>query len=144
MTTHTPPRSTGLKSDSETPEEQLAAFVDGLSDTREPGVYVLRLSKPDADLSVLWSMEYDVMHPDIESMQSAERLFYVGAAKDVLGRIHEHLDAPNRSGALMSICPIHSVADVHWYDDVGRAFEKESKHAIDLRNERPDAYVSQH
>ena len=143
MPTHTPPLATGLQSIDTTPEGHLAEFVTDLSDAHRPGVYCLRLSKPDADLRELWAEAFDAIHPEIDAMQDADRLFYVGAAKDVLARVHTHLDSPNQSGALMQVAPVHSVAKVWWYDDVEQAFNQEYNHAVEWGNRHADAYVSQ-
>jgi len=142
MTNYVPPRDTALGVDPDaTPAEQLAQFVD---DVTQPGCYALRLSKPQHErLEVLWSQEYDVLHPDIDAMQDSDRLYYVSGAKNLLARINDHLDNPNRSGAVMSVAPIHSIAHVWPYDSAEKAFEKESHHAIEM-NQHPRAYVSQH
>lgn len=131
MTDYIPPLDTGLRGDAYV-EVQLRQFVNDLSDAHTPGVYCLRLSKPP-DLRAAWDDAYDAMHPEIDAMQSADRLYYVGAAKNVFERIEAHRDG-EQSAAVMEAAPPHSVAQVWFYDDVDRAFERESMHAITVGN----------
>ncbi len=139
MTNHTPPLDTGLRGDAYV-EVQLRQYVDDLADAHAPAVYALRLSKPE-DMEERWAEEYDAMHPEIESMQDADRLYYVGGAKNVFERIEAHRDG-KQSAAVMALAPPHSVAYLWPYDDVERAFERESMHAIALGN-NPGNYVVQ-
>jgi len=136
---YTPPLDTGLRGDAYV-EVQLRQYVDDLADAHAPAVYALRLSKPE-DMEERWAEEYDAMHPEIEAMQAADRLYYCGAAKNVVERIEAHRDG-KQSAAVMAVAPPHSVAQVWFYDDADEAFTRESMHAIALGN-KPGNYVVQ-
>lgn len=113
-----------------------------LSDLRGPGVYALRLSRPD-DLAAAWDATFDTRPDYWESLTSAERVVYVGAAKDVLGRLEDHRDGEVRKAALLRVCEIDALRNVWWFDSADAAFERESKLAIMLQNDRPAWYVHQ-
>ena len=141
MSSYSPPLSTGLTAPDIYPEEQLSPFVDDLGETHSPGVYAIRLSRSDDSLEVAWSEEFDAMHPEIDAMERADRLYYIGAAKDVLERVSEHA-AGHKTASVMQVCPPHSVAEVWWYDSADAAFLAESRHAIEWGN-RDGVYVVQ-
>ncbi len=119
---------------------RLLRRVDDLADAHAPGVYCLRLSKP-SDIEAAWDEAFDAMHPEIEAMQAADRLYYCGAAKNVFERIEAHRDG-KQSAAVMAVAPPHSVAYLWPYDDADEAFTRESMHAIALGN-KPGNYVVQ-
>lgn len=123
-----PPLETGL-SENPYPNVEMNEYIDTIEEAHQPGVYVLELSTPDTTdhelYHRLWLETHSGLHPELESIIETDRLVYVGAAEDVLSRIEEHLDAPNRSTTLGSTFPIHSILDVDFYDTRTKAFEHE-------------------
>jgi predicted GIY-YIG superfamily endonuclease len=110
----------------------------------EPAVYALRLCQPQSQdrFHQDWFETYDTEPPDeLYNALQARSVYYVGAAKDLLDRLHEHLDNPNRSGAIMAAFPIHSVAQVWPQDSAELAFERESAKALAFKG--PDRFVWQ-
>lgn len=140
-----PPRETGLIGGLYL-EEDLLNHVDDLADVHGPGVYALKLSVPDSRdvVEARWATHYDVDVPEwVWAAYRHEGVLYVGAAKNVFERLTEHLGSPNRTASLCRVFPPHSVWDVWLFDDVTRAFDRESGIAIQLRNELPSIYVHQ-
>lgn len=145
MTEWSPPIETGLTGGLYV-EEDLAQHVDDLSDAHQPGVYALKLSTPDSRdvVEERWARQYEVGVPEwVWHAVDHPTVLYVGAAKNVLERIHEHLDSPNRSASLCHVCPIHSVWDVWWFADADRAFERESGIAMEISNRYDGVFVRQ-
>lgn len=145
MAEWTPPRSEGLSGERYV-ETDLEQFVDDLSDAHAPGVYALRLSTPSDRETVRerWSAAYDVDVPEwVWIAFESPAVLYIGAAKNVHARLHEHLDSPNRSASICHAFPIHSVWDVWWFDSLERAFERESGIAMDITNQHPGVFVRQ-
>jgi len=131
--------------------EQIEAFAKGPSDARRPAVYALKVSVPNDWRTVeeRWGAAYDVDVPAwVEHAFHSKAVLYVGAAKDVYGRIVDHLesanpDKPSKSSALMAVYPIHSVWDVWFFEDVERAFERESGIALGIQASLSNVYVHQ-
>jgi len=148
MTKWTPPRSDGLRHNA-LPHEQLAALADPDADVNGPGIYGLLLSTPDTDSvethARLWREHHDAMPTEqndgygIETLASADRVVYVGAAKNVRSRVADHV-AGKQTSAVMEVYPPHSVWDVWFCDSVGEAFERESGKAIALNNRYGDVH----
>jgi len=148
MTKWTPPRSEGLRYDA-LPHEQLAALADPDDDVNGPGIYALLLSAPDTTSveahARLWREHHDTMPTvandgyGVETLASARRIVYVGAAKNVRSRVANHV-AGKQPSAVMEVYPPHSVWDVWYCDSVDEAFERESGKAIELNNRFPSAY----
>ena len=140
-----PPVESGLNGD-RSPEEDIEPWVDDLSDAREPGVYVVKCSTPSEWDTVerLWSKHYEVDPPDwVREAFESHVVLYVGGAKDVLGRLHQHLENANQSSALTRVFPLHSLWDVRWMDSAEQAFERESGVAIEIDERYPAIYVHQ-
>lgn len=141
-----PPLDTGLSDDSVYLSEQIEYHADGgPSSARQPGVYVLELSLPSGQSTEtyhrLFLQHRDTVPDWIESIINANRLLYVGFAKDVYDRLHTHLNAPNQSSTVANVFPIHSIQDIHWFDTPGEASDHEYDIGYRLRDENPDAYV---
>jgi len=150
MTEWTPPRSEGLRYDA-LPHEELAALADDGS-VNGPGIYALLLSTPDTDSvethARLWREHHDAMPTvandgfDTETLASARRIVYVGAAKNVRSRLADHA-AGKQTSAVLEVYPPHSVWDVWYCDSVEEAFERESGKAIALNNQYPNIHIHQ-
>lgn len=144
MTAYDPPLSDGLARGNRYPEDDFEEL--GIDAWRQPAIYALRLSRPLSQGTMLddWFEHYEVSPPpELYEARQASEAYYVGASNDVLGRVHEHLDSPNRSGAIMKVMPIHSVAEVWPQDDAALAFERESGKALEFQREEPDRFVWQ-
>lgn len=139
-----PPRETGL-TETKYLIEEIAQHVDDISDSRAPGVYVLELSTLDTNSieehSRAWLEHFETIPEYLNTIAGSDRLLYVGASPDVQSRIETHLHSPNRSTTIAKVYPIHSIESIYWMNSAEEAFTKESKIAIDLANEYPDAYV---
>jgi len=113
-----------------------------IEDYHSPAVYALDLSRPN-DLASAWDREFDVRPPFFGELRDADGVVYVGATNDALGRLEDHRDGDVRQAALLQVCDIKGLRDVWLFDEVGRAFERESGIAIELANEHPDWFVKQ-
>ena len=144
----TPPRDEGLRHD-RVVDESLLTLAGPDDEVSGPGVYALLLSTPDTDSAEtyarLWRDEHEAL-PTVdddgyspETLAEAERIVYVGAAKDVRARITDHVDGKQRP-AIEEVFPAHSVWGVWWCDSVDEAFERESARAIELNNRFPSVY----
>jgi len=102
-----------------------------ISDLRQPGCYCLKLSRPH-DVGDRWDQHFDNRPPYWDAFTSAERVLYVGASKDVLGRLEDHRDGEKRKAALLRVCSIDSLFGIEWFGSAAEAFEKESKRALTL------------
>lgn len=111
-----------------------------LSDLHGPGCYALRLDRPD-DLASAWDREFDTRPDYFAELRDADTCLYVGASGDVLRRLEEHRDGEVRVGVLQRVCEIDSLRNIWWADDKEEAFQEESRLAIMLSNQYPDAYV---
>lgn len=144
MSYYDPPLSDGLSRGNRYPEDDFELL--GIDAWRCSAIYALRLSRPLSQDRMLedWFEHYEVPPPpEIHEARQSSEVYYVGAAKDVLGRIHEHLENPNRSGAIMKVMPIHSIAEVWPQDSAALAFERESGKALEYQRQEPDRFVWQ-
>jgi predicted GIY-YIG superfamily endonuclease len=145
-----PPIETGLSGDRyvETAAEQLIAESDTLeemSDTHAPAVYALRLSVPSdrTTVEIRWECAYDAHAPEwLWVAHESERVVYVGAAKSLFARLHQHAEG-TRTASVCLIYPPHSIERVWWYDTAEEAFDNERQHADELAQEHPTWYVHQ-
>lgn len=139
--TFAPPLDDGLAHGDRTPEEELERHGLTPDTWGQPGVYALRLHQPQAHVTLRqWWYRRHEAKPPVSLMveaRDATACYYVGGAGDLHARIHEHLDAPNRSAAIMAAFPIHSVAAV-WPGD---GFEHERRRAYGWRDEHPGSFV---
>jgi len=143
MTEWIPPKADGLTGDAY-PSEQIEAFVDDLGDARVSGVYALTCSQPERFKTAADRFQdaFDAPAPGwLTAGYAAENALYVGAARDVLGRIEDHA-AGRKTAAFLQVFPPHSIWDVWLIDDVDRAFERESMIATELNNVT-DVYAHQ-
>lgn len=122
-------------------EPHLGTDAD-LSDFHRPGVYALRLSRPD-DVADAWDREFDSRPAWFDRFAGASGVVYVGGAADVLARLEDHRDGEVRTTVLTRVCEIESLRNVWWFSDTDEAFTRESKLAIMLQNEYPDLFVHQ-
>ena len=118
----------------------LEAHADDYAQLTSPGVYALRLEKPDAPE---WAIAetWDVWPSWGDEFVAADAIAYVGASSNVLGRLEDHRDGEVRKAALLRICEIDGIHSVWFYDDVDLAFDREWQHATKLQHERPAWYV---
>lgn len=116
-------------------------FVDSFDALHRPGVYVLRLDRP-RDVATVWDQEFDVRPQWFAQFQTATRVYYVGAAADVLARLEQHA-AGEKQPTLMQVCDIYELVDIVWYGSTGRAFEQERSVAQWWDEQRPNAFVHQ-
>jgi hypothetical protein len=74
-----------------------------LAASRGPGHYALALAVPDdlADVEAQWDAAHDARPPDgaLERLAAAETVAYVGAARDVYGRLCDHANGNVRQVA---------------------------------------------
>jgi len=106
----------------------------------QPAVYCLSLTKPD-DLGDEWDRRFDVRPPWFDELTAAREVYYVGATGDCLSRLEDHRDGEVRTTVLTEVCEIDALRNVWWFQSKDRAFQRESKLAILLQNEYPEAYV---
>jgi len=109
---------------------------------RGPAVYALTLDPPE-DIYTAWDREFEHRAPYLDDIDDASGVIYVGAANDLLRRLNDHNDGEMRKSALLRVCDIDSLHSVWWFDDADRAFERESKIATVMQNERPQDYIHQ-
>lgn len=113
----------------------LTAFADGDVDPfNDPGVYVLRLSKP-ADPITAWDEEYDTRPKWFQSWVDADTVLYVGAASCVLSRLEDYKRGEVRPTALTRVSTPQELVNVHWYPSPEKAFLRESRHALRVEQE---------
>ena len=125
------------------PVEEVEAFAASFEQSRGPAIYALDLSKPD-DLAAAWDKTFDSRPAYWDELQQARSVVYVGAAKNVMGRLEDHRDKEVRVGVLQRVCEIDGVRNVWFCDSADQAFERESGKAIELRNWlAPEIYVHQ-
>jgi len=79
-----------------------------------------------------------------DEVDSARRLIYVGRAKNLLKRLHQHLNEPGDVGAnFTAVFPPVRILDVSWYPSKFTADRAERFTAELLRERFPDDYISQ-
>lgn len=145
MTEWHPRRETGLLG-ARYPEEELEPHTPEGRSLKTPGVYIIKCSQPsDWDtVEKRWDANFDADMPDfIETAFDAQGILYVGSSNDVLSRLHEHLNNPNKTASILKVYPIHSVWGVEWFDDEEIARERESGIALRLDRDIPGYYVHQ-
>ena len=114
-------------------------LIDGF-EWSDSGVYALALNRPD-DLEAEWDAIFESRPDYFETLQTAETIVYVGAAKNVISRLEDHVEGRVRKAALLQVCEIESVRNIWWMDSTEKAFERESGIAIAMQNEYPSYYV---
>jgi predicted GIY-YIG superfamily endonuclease len=83
-------------------------------------------------------------NPRWAKAQSADRLLYVGVAKNLLRRLNQHLNDPGGAGAhFTTVFPPIRILDVSWYRNHLLAGLAERMLARELRKRFEDDYVSQ-
>jgi hypothetical protein len=121
------------------PTEQLLAQVE---DPTRPGIYVLGLDTPEADLHAHareWYREYRAVHPDdVGGLGGIERLLYVGAAAVLQDRLEEHVLAESRTSTWLSVYPPERLAAAEVSPSIRRAFESESQTAYRIADSTPE------
>jgi len=120
----------------------LSIFADSIEEYHQPGVYCLRINRPD-DLESAWDERYDHRPDWFHEFQQADRVLYVGASGDVLSRLEDHNDGEVRKTVLTKVCEIDDLRNVWWYETKEAAFLDESRIAIELQNQYPSYYVHQ-
>lgn len=118
----------------------LEPHADSYDELNSPGCYALLLDRPD-DLADEWGKVYDIHPPWYNELRDAEQVAYVGAAKNVLERVTDHVTRERRRVGLLSVCEIDAIHSVEWYSDVGRAFDHEGRHATELQQDNPEWFV---
>lgn len=116
------------------PEDVEPWLTEDYEQLRGPAVYALELNVPD-NIREQWNQHYDVTPDYLEAIEAAERTLYVGAAKDLLHRLEDHNSRDVRKSALLRVCEIDRLANVWWFQEVDRAFERESGLAMMLNNQ---------
>lgn len=107
----------------------------------ESGVYCLTLSRPD-DLAAAWDRHFEHRPDYWADLVDAERVVYVGSAKDVLARLTDHKDGDVRVTVLTEVCDIDGLRNV-WWCDTDRRRIVESQVATMLQNEYESYYIHQ-
>jgi len=116
------------------PEDIEPWLTQDYSQMRGPACYALELDAPD-NVRDRWREHYDVVPDYMDAVEAAETVVYVGAAKDLLHRLEDHAARDVRKSALLRVCRIGSLRNVWWFEDVDRAFERESGLALMLDNQ---------
>lgn len=111
-----------------------------LSALHHPGVYALRLDRPE-DMASAWDDVFDVRPDYWDDLNDRDGVVYVGAAEDILYRLEEHVRGHKRRAALLRVCGIDGLRNIWWCDSPSIAFTRESQLATMLQNEYPDLYV---
>lgn len=119
-------------------------YLDGqaFERIRGPAVYCLSLVRPE-DVQSAWLDEFDNKAPYLDELAEADTAYYIGAANDLLHRLNDHNDRDVRKAALLRVCAINALENVWWFDSTDKAFQQESRIAIELANELPNCYVHQ-
>jgi predicted GIY-YIG superfamily endonuclease len=112
------------------------------TDFHTAAVYALDLQTP-ADLAEALAEHYTEMPPWLSRARAAERVVYVGATGDLLGRLEDHRDGDARTVPLVDACGIDGLRDVWVYDDANSAFNDEYNRGRDLGRAQPSWYVHQ-
>lgn len=94
-----------------------ALDVNGwLDDAHGPGTYALRLRVPTSveEAHRAWRSHFDALPGDdaVTRMAQADRVAYVGASKDVYGRLMDHAEAEVRRAAALRVFPPEEVVGV--------------------------------
>jgi predicted GIY-YIG superfamily endonuclease len=119
----------------------LVEHVGRFGDCHAPGVYALELERPE-DVHAAWRREFDAVPEWFTDFRDAEAVVYVGAAQDLLKRLSEHAHG-ERETVLTRVCDVAGIVDVWVFEDADRAFQEESRLAIQVRQERGDVFVRQ-
>jgi len=109
---------------------------------RGSAVYVLSLKTPE-DIYSAWDEHFETRAPYLDDIDDADETLYVGAANDLLRRLNDHNDGQKRKAALLRVCEIDSLHSIWWFDSSDEAFERESKIATMMQNQRENTYVHQ-
>ena len=107
---------------------------------RGAAVYCLELDPPD-NIYEAWDQHFENRAPYLDEIDDAAGVRYVGAANDLLRRLNDHNDGEVRKSALLRVCDIASLHSVWWFDSADEAFERESKIATIMQNNRPELYI---
>lgn len=105
-----------------------------------PAVYSLALNPPD-DLPTAWDNTFNQRPPYFEELQTAERVVYVGATNNLLGRLEDHKNGDVRVTVLTDIYTINNLHNVWWMPSADIAFERESRIALKLQQDNPGWYI---
>jgi len=114
-------------------------LIDGV-EWSDPGVYALKLNRPD-DLAEAWDQTFDHRPDYWESLMDAHAVVYVGATKNVIGRLEDHRDGQKRLTALTSVCEIEGIRNIWWFDSATEAFDRENGLALTMQAQYPHTYV---
>jgi hypothetical protein len=94
---------------------------DLLAASRGPGCYALRLAVPDSTEAARerWDAHHDARPPEptLERLAAAEQVAYIGAAREVYGRIMDHAAGDVRKAAICEAFPPVDIMDVWPTDD---------------------------
>jgi len=106
------------------------------TDYRTAAVYALDVTMPD-DLAYQWDLRFEHRAEWFDQLQAAGNVIYVGAAKNLIGRLEDHRDGQVRKAVLPSLATEIDLRNVWPKSDADDAFREESKIAIRLRNHLP-------
>jgi len=113
------------------------------TDYRTAAVYALDVTMPD-DLAYQWDLRFEHRAEWFDQLQAADSVIYVGAAKNLIGRLEDHRDGQVRTAVLPSLATDKTLRNVWPKDSADDAFREESQVAIRLRNHLPaDVFVRQ-
>jgi len=113
------------------------------TDYRTAAVYALDVTMPD-DLAYEWDRRFEHRAEWFDQLQAAGNEIYVGAAKNLIGRLEDHRDGQVRKAVLPSLATEIDLRNVWPKDHADDAFRDESAVAIRLRNHLPaDVFVRQ-
>lgn len=96
------------------PEDAEVFIPDGepWDHLHQSAVYCLELSRPD-DPATAWDAIHDTRPDYWSAFTDAYDVWYVGSAKDVLGRLEDHRDG-ERVPALLEICDVAGLRNIWW------------------------------
>jgi len=116
-------------------------LIDGY-DWNDPGVYCLSLTVP-SDVRERWECEFEQTPDYVDMVEQKHCTAYVGATKNVMARLEDHRDGDVRKVALLRVCEIDGVHNIHWFDSKDDAFKHEWGIANLMSQQRPEFYVHQ-
>jgi predicted GIY-YIG superfamily endonuclease len=117
----------------------LSPYTDG--DNHTSGAYALRLGRP-LDLADAWERHYDERPPYWDQLMTADSVYYVGGASDLLSRLEDHRNGEVRQTVLTRVCDVTALQTAWPADNATEAFEiVEPRLARWLQNVQPASYV---
>jgi len=107
------------------------------TDFATPAVYSLDVVMPE-DLTTEWDRRFETRAEWFDELQAATDVVYIGATKNLIGRLEDHRDRKVRQTVIPSLATNIDLRNAWPRDSAEQAFQEESKIAIRLRNHLPE------